>query len=256
MNYDQAKAEFIKTITRMSGRYSTYEVFNDFVEMATYAISNSVCFNQKREDEYLRITKKYKPEEVNKFAELLGLIVIAFENKFGDFLGECFHSLNIHNKNAGQFFTPYHICQLMAKITIDKEVAKQGIEEQGYIGINEPTCGGGACLIAACERYKEVGINFQNQVLMIAQDIDFRCACMCYIQLSLLGASIIVRVGNTLMMEVREEFYSPIFMLNRWRFVKRNRITPKLSEIKEIEVKKPVEKITYKEDKKGQFSLF
>ena len=255
MNYDQSKAEFIKTIKRMSGRYSTYEVFNDFVEMATYAISNSVYFSQKREDKYLEIAKKYKPEEVNRFAELLGLVTMGLESKFGDFLGECFHGLEIHNKNVGQFFTPYHVCQLMAKITIG-DGCKEQIEERGYIGINEPTCGAGACLIAACERYKEIGVNFQQQVLMIAQDIDFRCACMCYIQLSLLGASIIVRVGDTLRMEFREEFYSPLFMLNRWRFVERQNLTAEAVKTTSAIVDTPKEKNAYSADKKGQFCLF
>ena len=40
-------------------------------------------------------------------------------------------------------------------------------------------------------------MNFQNHILVSAQDIDETVALMCYIQLSLLGVAAYIKVGNT-----------------------------------------------------------
>ena len=40
-------------------------------------------------------------------------------------------------------------------------------------------------------------LNFQNYVLVYAQDIDYTAAMMCYIQLSLLGVAACIKVGNS-----------------------------------------------------------
>lgn len=43
---------------------------------------------------------------------------------------------------------------------------------------------------------EKVNLNFQNHVLVAAQDIDETVALMCYIQLSLLGVAAYIKVGN------------------------------------------------------------
>ena len=70
------------------------------------------------------------------------------------------------------------------------------IEKKGHISVNDPACGAGAMLIAFANVAKKHGINYQKQVLFIAQDIDRTAAMMCYIQLSLLGCPAIVAVGD------------------------------------------------------------
>lgn len=42
----------------------------------------------------------------------------------------------------------------------------------------------------------KVNLNFQNHVLVVAQDIDEIVALMCYIQLSLLGVAAYIKVGD------------------------------------------------------------
>ena len=117
-----------------------------------------------------------------------------------DCLGSVFMELNFGNKSTSQFFTPYHICELMAKVT-EEDVAAI-VKEKGYITINDPCCGAGATLIAAVnearKQLEKVNLNFQNHVLVAAQDIDEIVALMCYIQLSLLGVAAYIKVGNSL----------------------------------------------------------
>ena len=45
---------------------------------------------------------------------------------------------------------------------------------------------------------QETYINYQNHVLVAAQDIDMTVALMCYIQLSLLGVAGYVKIGNSI----------------------------------------------------------
>lgn len=73
-------------------------------------------------------------------------------------------------------------------------------------------------IVAFLETMKENGYNFQTQSLTVAQDIDYRCAYMCYVTLSLLGAPAIVCIGDTLKVEVWDELHTPFYVLNYLKF--------------------------------------
>lgn len=227
--YDSAKKDFIKTIDAIAGRYTPEQVFTDFVSMAAMSISNAVDFKQEREKKYLDLIGKYEPDEQARFPKLLAIATKGFEAQFGDFLGECFEELGASNSKTGQFFTPYSAARVCGQITFDKEVVDKAIAEKGYVGINEPAAGGGAMIVAFLEAMKENGYNFQTQSLTVAQDIDYRCAYMCYVTLSLLGAPAIVCIGDTLTLDIWEELHTPFYVLNYWKF-KRHGKNPVLDE--------------------------
>ena len=218
LEYDSAKKEFIKTIEAIARRHTPEQVFTDFVSMAAMSISNAVDFKQEREKKYLDLIRKYEPDEQARFPELLAITTKGFEAQFGDFLGECFEEIGASNSKAGQFFTPYSVAQMCAQISFDKKAVDSVIAEKGYVGINEPAAGGGAMIVAFLEAMKENGYNFQTQSLTVAQDIDYRCAYMCYITLSLLGAPAIVCIGDTLTLDVWDELHTPFYVLNYWKF--------------------------------------
>lgn len=123
-------------------------------------------------------------------------------------------NLELGDDSKAQIFTPYHVCQLMAAITIGN--VRSEVEEKGYITICDPCCGAGATLIAgineARKQLEKADLNFQNHVLVAAQDIDYTVALMCYIQLSLLGLAAYVKVGNSL----TEPMCSTDTMENYW----------------------------------------
>ena len=171
--------------------------------MFACSLSNSMdkAHYDEREKRYLRNIKKYNKQEQTLFPELAAHTVMALENNpEQDFLGSIFMELKLGNESGGQFFTPYHVCQLMADITMD-DVAAQ-VAKNGYVTIHDSCCGAGATLIAGVHNAKrqleKVGLNFQNHVLVAAQDIDEIVALMCYIQLFLLGVATYVKVGDTL----------------------------------------------------------
>lgn len=204
---EKAQTEFAKTIGQLADRHSTWQVWADFVTLSAIAIAN--CFgdtgdqrHQEREAEYSRIMERYNPREREILPQLFGLTVQALEeNPRQDFLGEMFMGLDLGNHWKGQFFTPYHLCEFMAECTMmDLE---EHIQQKGWIGIMDPACGAGALLIAARNRIylanPPVGyLPAHLHALFVCQDIDRTAALMCYIQLSLLGCSGYVVVGNSL----------------------------------------------------------
>ena len=204
---DELQREFVKVIDSMTGAYNRWEVWRDMVWCIAIAISNRVDERHRdsREQTYLSIVKKYDVKDIEKFAQLFAILhrnVVEKTEKgsYGDFLGELFMNLDLGNNLGGQFFTPYNICQLMARITIDgeKEKMEKAIENQGWFSCMDCACGAGATLIAAAEASVEHGINYPFQVMFAAQEIDSTTALMCYIQLSLLGCAGYVVIGDSL----------------------------------------------------------
>lgn len=181
---DPQKA-FLNAFNKLTNRHRAWDAWRDFVTMFACALSNPVDKEHydEREALYLRTIKKYNKQEQELFPELAAQTVLALEkNPEQDFLGSIFMSLNLGNESNGQFFTPYHVCELMAEVTMDDTVQK--VEQDGYISVNDPCCGAGATLIAAIhaarKRLEKVNINYQNHVLVIAQDIDMTVALMRY----------------------------------------------------------------------------
>ena len=196
---------FIDIFRELSYRHSPWNVWQDFVIMSACALSNSIdkSHYDEREALYMEKISKYNEKERELFPKLLAEMVIALdENPDQDYLGELYMALNMGNEGIGQIFTPYHVCKLMAKVTIGN--ATEQINENGYITINDCACGAGATLIAGVNEIREQleksenKLNFQNHVLVTAQDIDYTVALMCYIQLSLLGIAGYIKVGDSL----------------------------------------------------------
>lgn len=202
--YTDPKKEFLEVFKKITYHHRAWDVWRDFVIMFACSLSNSVdkSHYDEREKRYLKTIKRYSKTKQALFPELVAHTVMALEkNQEQDFLGDIFMSLNLGNGANGQFFTPYHVCDLMAKIAMGEDVAHQ-VKEKGYIALHDPCCGAGATLIAgiheARRQLEKEEMNFQNHVLVVAQDIDEIVALMCYIQLSLLGVAAYIKVGNSL----------------------------------------------------------
>lgn len=227
---DPQKA-FLDAFKKLTNRHRAWDAWRDFITMFACSLSNPVDKEHydEREALYLRTIRKYNKQEQELFPELAAQTVLALEkNPEQDFLGSIFMSLNLGNESNGQFFTPYHVCELMAEVTMDDTVQK--VEQDGYISVNDPCCGARATLIAAIhaarKRLEKANINYQNHVLVIAQDIDMTVALMCYIQLSLLGVAGYVKIGNSLTEPITDKdsnenywftpmYFSPVWTMRR-----------------------------------------
>lgn len=187
--------------------------------MAAITFSNAVDKAQydKREERYLQIVRAYEREEVNIFPQILGEVVMALEEHFGDVLGRTFHDLELHNKWAGQFFSPDAICQMMAAMTVgDSADLRERIAARGFITAQEPAVGSGAMVIALARAMREAGINYQEHLHVTAIDVDPKCAHMAYVQFTLLHIPAIVIHGNTLSLEEYGRWYTPAHFMGGW----------------------------------------
>lgn len=190
---------FADAFTYLTARYGRYQVWSDFVTMSACSISNSCDrrFFADREAMYMASIKRYEKSDAEKFVDMFTIVIQALnDNPEQDFLGEIFSSLNLHNEWKGQFFTPYHVGGLMAKINSENLAAE--LTEKEYITVSDCCCGAGCLLVAYANEARKAGVDFQNRIIFVAQDLDYTAALMCYIQLSLLGCKAIVKIGDSL----------------------------------------------------------
>ena len=194
--------ELVKLFDCLTGSKSLWQVFNDCIEMFAISIQNTFTLGKKyddNEERYKQIASRYTRDELDIIVEIFGKIMsMAEENPFCDLLGDLYMQLNMGSDALGQFFTPYSISQMMAQCSLDIDIAKNEIEKKGYITLNEPCIGGGANVIAACECLYKNDINFQSQCIIVGQDLSRLTALMCYVVLSLIGCSAVIKIGNTL----------------------------------------------------------
>lgn len=210
------KKIIIKKFHKLQGKRDLWTIYNDFLILSAITISNSIdLVNRKhREEQFLQVESKYSREEMIVFGEILGALTVALETP-GDILGELLMELDLGSKLNGQFFTPYHLCELTAQLTIDKDKLINEINEKGYITLNEPASGGGAMIIAFAEAMKSLGFNPQKQLIVTCNDLDIKSVYMTYIQLSLLGIPAIVEHMNTLSLEKYSTWKTPGYILRK-----------------------------------------
>lgn len=173
----EAQKELVKKfeVFTSKGR-SRWQVWSDWITISAIAVSNATDKSHfdEREQQYMTIVKKYTKQEVDTFADMFSILVMALEdNSEQDFLGELYMCLGLGSDHAGQFFTPYHLCEFMSAVTTPAEEFQQKIGDRGWVAVCDPTCGAGALLVAFANECRKKGINYQTDVLFVAQDIDY-----------------------------------------------------------------------------------
>ena len=219
--------EFVNVFRQLSLKHGAHNVWDDFIVMSACSISNMVSKNgrKKRDELYEKAKSNYDEDEFELICGLLGITIAALnENEEQDYLGRIYQMLSLEIKSLGQVFTPYHIAELMAKLTMGN-VAEE-VKEKGYLSICDPTCGSGALLIAGFNETKRqlerCGMTCQGHILMAGQDIDIVTALACYTQLSLLGVPGYVKVGDSLSSPMTKEdslnnyWFTPMYILGGW----------------------------------------
>lgn len=206
------KEDIIKIVDSMAGKYAAHEILQDWFKMYAIAISNFTDIikndiSKKREMEYKTIAEKYNKTDFEKFGEIGAILVDCLNREPDDVLGHVYMLAAARSNNAGQFFTPFNISELVVGLSSSQiDISKPVIE------VNEPSVGSGGMIIAMYKYIKMHGGNPQKQLRVIANDIDYRCVYMTYIQMSLLGIKGIVYQADTLSLgKVNPEqvFYTP-----------------------------------------------
>lgn len=161
------KQEIIRMLQKMSGKYSMYEIFTDWIRCGALEMSNSCCLLhnsiwKEREQLYCDTMRKYNPDEQMMFAEMLAYLAEALEDEMSDVLGDIYMKSGMGSKSSGQFFTPYQLSVLCAKL------AALEPDQNGKIHINEPACGAGGMIIAAAAVMRDQGLDYQKDLEVVA----------------------------------------------------------------------------------------
>lgn len=214
------RQELVKLIKNASYMHTVWQIWDDLMYMSAAAITQPFQWVQAREDEYLRRIGSYDKKTQALFPLMFAEIVEALEQEgLVDVLGGLYMELELSNHWKGQFFTPDCVCRMMAEMQFS-DVAEL-IKQQGHITVNDPACGGGAMLIAFASVCRDRGVDYQQDVLFVGQDIDPVVARMCYISMSLLGMPGYVIVGNTLTADISnyDYWFTPMYFIRgfRWR---------------------------------------
>lgn len=206
-----------------SGMFELWDAFiSSFAAMLAAGSGNDCDWLIERASSSTSRITKQAAEEIPK---LYDPTIEAFDNNpYQDLLGDVYMRLNLGNKNVGQFFTPYHIADMMAQLGVDESSVTRQIAEHGYVTVNEPAAGGGANVIAMAHALKKMGINFQRHLWFVAQELSELTALTCYVQCSLIGMAGVVYVGDTLRMDFHHALYTPMCVLDdkwSWRMMAR-----------------------------------
>lgn len=149
------------------------QAFEDFLTFVRCSLSG-----QTMEEEYLQtVAKGYgKGKEgkrgidavVRGFATLVNLM----EETGQDVLGDVFTG-GITYGEAGQYFTPESVTNLMAELTVEEG------DSQERKSVCDPACGSGRFLLSIAKKHRNWDF--------IGQDVDHRCVQMTAINLGLRG---------------------------------------------------------------------
>ncbi len=231
---DGHQKNVVRSFDHLSQRHTRWSVWADFVVISAISISNAVdrVNSESRSKMYQSIVTKYNAQELGEFGQMLSEVVLGMEENIDqDFLGELFMALELGNDHNGQFFTPYCVCTMMARMSSTN--LKERIEKDHWISVNDCACGAGALLLAFANECQRQEVNYQTSVLFVAQDIDLISGCMCYIQLSFLGCSGYVVVGDSLRNPAtsydrrgllprggENVWYTPLYFMEIWHWRK------------------------------------
>ena len=140
--------EFLEALKKLSYCRSVWNVWNDFLDMGCISISNSV-------------PALYSQDRENEYLSIIGRYKKEEQELFPELFGFLVMALT---ENPAQDFLG-----------------------EMYLSVSDPACGAGAMLIAFANVSREHGVNFQRNILFVAQDIDVTAVRMCYLQLAVLG---------------------------------------------------------------------
>lgn len=205
----------VKLLESVGRHKDRYKIFDDFVTMFAISLhNNGAWFDDKREQEYLKIIRSYDKQDQDIFCKAIAVLIIELDVEPKDVLGSVFMEMELGDSRNGQYFTPDSVSRLMA--TVQVSGIECIIKKKGYFSLSECAAGSGGMILAVVNELLNKNINPSKSLWVEAVDISRIAALMCYIQLTLWGIPAKIIVGNSLTMKCREVWYTPIFIQDRW----------------------------------------
>lgn len=198
----------IRELEHFRWKYDVQEVYYRFLEYATKSIMASYLSPQEKQlviqEIFKNTLERYaasdRAEMELLYNRLFGILRAETEKApYTDILGPVHMEIVSRSTQAarGMFFTPEHVCRMMARINMPESEMRQIIEEKGCVSISDPCSGAGAMILAGAWVINDMGFP-QEKMRAECIDIDIHCCYCAYIQMSLNGIYGVVKNGNSL----------------------------------------------------------
>jgi len=162
-------------------------------------VDSLLAFMRGDAAEYERIATELAPAEQHLGAVVRCLFEQA-DRSYYDLLGPIHMEFGA-NKGAGQFFTPFEVSRMMARLQIGAGEGLASFDPANPCRINDPAVGSGGMLLAAAEVIADLGLEdrlHDGTILFYAQDVDPLCAAMTELNFRLHKLAGYVACANTL----------------------------------------------------------
>lgn len=214
MTIGEARRQFVSVFMDTARNLRRWEVFSDFITLAASELDMARIRTPENIERSREICTKYSESDISNLHTLFCLMVCALEAKFHDFLGAIFMELELGDDRNGQYFTPYHLQSLLARLLMPD--VDETIRREGFVTVSDPASGAAGMIVAYAEYLLEAGYNPSEHMFGSCIDIDPIAADMAFIQLSLLGIPAEVVTGNTLTMQLNRVRYTPVYYINNF----------------------------------------
>ena len=190
MTKEESKlAERIAGIDRARSFVDNFDALLDFALFPLLA--------NPTQDEWKRFNESRGNQAFCDALLALGELSEGYHDALGDMFMECIS----HGANS-QFFTPEHICDMMAEIV--------GVKNDS---VCDPTCGSGRFLLKGLQRSREN----DTEPELYGCDLDHRCVRMTLLNICLNSGRGNVEWGNTLLLDIYKTYHIDRVLVNgKW----------------------------------------
>jgi hypothetical protein len=157
MSEQYSRGRFIRVFKDTGRHLGRWEVFSDFLSLAASELDMARIRTPESMEHCRKICARYEATDIANMQEMFCLMVCALEAKFHDFLGAIFMELELGDNFRGQYFTPYSVQCLMARMLMPG--VRDTIRREGIATVSDPACGAAGMLIAYAECLLEADIN-------------------------------------------------------------------------------------------------
>lgn len=157
MSAQYSRGRFISVFKDTGRHLGRWEVFSDFLSLAASELDMARIRTPESMEHCRKICARYEAADIANMQEMFCLMMCALEAKFHDFLGAIFMELDLGDNFRGQYFTPYSVQYLMARMLMPG--VRDTIRREGIATVSDPACGAAGMLIACAECLLEADIN-------------------------------------------------------------------------------------------------
>lgn len=146
MSIEDARRRFVSVFRDTARNLRRWEVFSDFITLAASELDMARIRTPENIERSSEICAKYSESDISNMHELFGLMMCALEAKFHDFLGAIFMELELGDDRNGQYFTPYNVQSLLARLLMPD--FDETIRREGFVTVSDPASGAAGMIVA------------------------------------------------------------------------------------------------------------